>query len=73
MQFRACPCHLVLARSTDKSCGSMTGMGYAKPRVAVTGKTRWTAVYLDLHGRERSGRHLPQQAGRRSRLGKAIV
>jgi integrase len=32
----------------------MTVMGHAKPRVAVTGKTRWTAVYVDLHGRERS-------------------
>jgi hypothetical protein len=39
----------------------MTGMGYAKPRVAVTGKTRWTAVYHHLHGRERSAGTYPSK------------
>ena len=36
-------------------------MGYAKPRVAATGKTRWTAVYHDLHGRERSAGTFPSR------------
>lgn len=31
----------------------MTGTGHARPRVGVSGKTRWAAIYLDLHGRER--------------------
>jgi hypothetical protein len=33
----------------------MTGMGYAKPRVAVIGRIRRSAVHLDTHRRERSG------------------
>lgn len=50
-------CQLVPGAShgqmTGKSRGIMTGMGHARPRVGVNGKTRWAAVYLDLHGRER--------------------
>ena len=34
-------------------------MGHARPRVGVSGKTRWAPVDLDLHGRERSAGTFP--------------
>jgi hypothetical protein len=36
-------------------------MGHARPRVGVSGKTRWVAAYLDLHGRERSAGTYPSK------------
>ena len=46
---------------TGKSRGIMTGMGHARPRVGINGKTRWAAVYLDLHGRERHAGTYPSK------------
>ena len=43
-------------------------MGFAKKRVGKDGKPRYTAVYVDLHGSERSAGDPRQREGRRPGL-----